>query len=307
MYKLTRGIFLAGATVLFSATAALAQGTFQFKTIHVNNAAETNVYGINDGRTIVGSSATATEDANGVEWGFARSKWGGTTRPIRPHHAADSDLNGINEENDMVGTFALKDSFGVRVGDLCFLRDDGHYQTFTVTLPNASGILSFPDCNGINEHGDTVGAVDDSGFNGNHGWVRSRAGVFTQLDVPGATNTEATGIDDAGDVVGFFSDINGDHGFIWTNGTFTTVDFPGGTDTNIFGINNYQEIVGSYVIGSTDHGFVRKADGTTYLSIDVTLPNLETNSARGINDYGWIVGNYTDLNGHNQGFLTREP
>jgi probable HAF family extracellular repeat protein len=307
MNQLARGMFVVGATVLLSATAAVAQGSFQFKTIHVKNAAETNVYGINEDRTIVGTSATAAEDANGVEWGFIRSKWGDTKKPIRPSHAADSDLNGINDEDDMIGTFALKDSFGVRVGDLCFLRDDGHYQTFTVTLPNASGVLSFPDCNGINKHGDTVGAVDDSGFTGSHGWMRTRDGIFTQLDVPGATSTEAQGIDDCGNVVGFFDDTNGTHGFMWSNGTFTPIDYPGGMDTNIFGINNKQEIVGSYTVGSIDHGFLRKADGTTFVSIDVTMPNQETNSARGINDHGWIVGNYTDTAGHNQGFLTREP
>jgi probable HAF family extracellular repeat protein len=321
MHQLARSVFAVGATVLFAAAAASAQGAFQFKKIHVNNAAETNAYGINNDVTIVGSSATSAEDAKDVEWGFVRSKGGGTERPIRPSHAADSDLNGINQEGDMVGTYALKDSFGVRIGDVCFLRDDGHYQTFIVTLPNAMGALTFPDCNGINKHGDTVGSIYDAGFNNNHGWIRSRAGVVTQLDYPGAINTEATGIDDAGDVVGFYEDASfNDHGFMYSNGIYTTIDYPGGVGTNLFGINNKHEIVGSYTTscavagtakalcaGFTDHGFLRKSDGTTFLTIDVTLPNMETNSARGINDCGWIVGIYTDANGHNQGFLTREP
>ncbi len=40
--------------------------------------------------------------------------------------------------------------------------------------------------------------------------------VFTPLDVPGATDTIAFGINDAGQIVGFFSDATGRHGFLAT-------------------------------------------------------------------------------------------
>jgi probable HAF family extracellular repeat protein len=39
---------------------------------------------------------------------------------------------------------------------------------------------------------------------------------FTQIDVPGATITLARGINDAGQIVGSFSDSTGTHGFLAT-------------------------------------------------------------------------------------------
>ncbi len=38
--------------------------------------------------------------------------------------------------------------------------------------------------------------------------------VFTALDVPGAAFTQANGINDAGQIVGHFSDATGTHGFL---------------------------------------------------------------------------------------------
>src|SRR5918997_1075088 len=39
---------------------------------------------------------------------------------------------------------------------------------------------------------------------------------FTQIDVPGADETAAHGINDAGQIVGLFSDSTGTHGFLAT-------------------------------------------------------------------------------------------
>src|SRR6266446_326127 len=50
---------------------------------------------------------------------------------------------------------------------------------------------------------------------------------FTQLDVPGATQTFANGINDAGQIVGSFSNSTGTHGFRYTGGSFTQIDVPG--------------------------------------------------------------------------------
>jgi hypothetical protein len=53
------------------------------------------------------------------------------------------------------------------------------------------------------------------------------------IDVPGATSTIVTGINDHGDVVGAY-DIR--HGFLLKDGVFTTIDVPGGLNcTGIVG------------------------------------------------------------------------
>ena len=63
--------------------------------------------------------------------------------------------------------------------------------------------------------------------------------TFTTLDVLGARETEAFGINTAGQVVGVFIDSSGGrHGFINTGGTFTTLDVPGAGSTFASGINN---------------------------------------------------------------------
>jgi hypothetical protein len=66
-----------------------------------------------------------------------------------------------------------------------------------------------------------------------HGWIRSPAGTFTQIDDPlAATQTKyrgtvPTNINAAGVISGFYLDSNDVlHGFVERNGTFTTVDAP---------------------------------------------------------------------------------
>ena len=47
---------------------------------------------------------------------------------------------------------------------------------------------------------------------------------FTQIDVPGEVDTVATGINDAGQIVGYFGFT---HGFLDTGGNFIQIDVPG--------------------------------------------------------------------------------
>ncbi|HYM91868.1 MAG TPA: hypothetical protein VEW91_09580 [bacterium] len=76
---------------------------------------------------------------------------------------------------------------------------------------------------------------------------------FTTIDAPGATRTWASGINDAGQIVGSFNN----HGYLRTSwGAFTTFDVPGATDTGAEGINNAGQIVGTFVAGDKNHGYV---------------------------------------------------
>src|SRR4051794_12280113 len=68
---------------------------------------------------------------------------------------------------------------------------------------------------------------------------------FTQIDVPGATNTSAEDINNVGQIVGQFS--GGLHGFLDTGGSFTQIDVPGGSFTQALGINDAGQIVGAFV------------------------------------------------------------
>jgi hypothetical protein len=71
------------------------------------------------------------------------------------------------------------------------------------------------------------------------------AWTFTQVDVPGARNTYANGLNRLGQVVGSYSDGK-DHGFLRDpGGTFTPIDVPDALATEATGIVR-RRIVGSY-------------------------------------------------------------
>ena len=59
--------------------------------------------------------------------------------------------------------------------------------------------------------------------------------------------TGATGINDAGQIVGSYYDTSHNiHGFLKSGGSFTRIDVPGATYTYSSGINNAGHIVGNY-------------------------------------------------------------
>jgi hypothetical protein len=130
----------------------------------------------------------------------------------------------------------------------------------------------------INDLGEVAGDYAD--VNGIfHSFLRKRDGTIIPFDPPGAgTGTNAsgivsvpTGINDHGDVVGYYADSStpyaGIHGYVrWKNGTFTTFDDPDSNsspvNTTPYAINDLGDIVGSYSTASTFYGFLRKRDGS---------------------------------------------
>ena len=122
--------------------------------------------------------------------------------------------------------------------------------------------------------------------------------TFSTIDVPGAQETEAHGVNDAGQIVGDFVDNAGLHGFLYDRGTFTTIDVPGATSFTVaFGINNAGRIVGVFD-NPQNRGFLY--DRGTFTAVDV--PGAAT-ICFGINDPGRIVGEFNDGVKGIQGFL----
>jgi probable HAF family extracellular repeat protein len=118
---------------------------------------------------------------------------------------------------------------------------------------------------------------------------------FIPIDVPGAINTNAYGINDRGSIVGDYTDAAfRTHGFLYRNGSFTTIDVPNQSSqfadevisTSAYGVNNRGTIVGNFStqasIGDTmafsyDHGNFRQLTG-------------ESGHIFGINARGDMVG-----------------
>jgi probable HAF family extracellular repeat protein len=122
--------------------------------------------------------------------------------------------------------------------------------------------------------------------------------VFTTLDVPGATLTNAQGINHQGDIVGTYTDAAGQqHGFLRSGRQYRTIDIPNGHAVFARGINDAGDIVGTYQrpgdigLAFPNHGFLLTRRGGL-LAVDYP-GHLNTVPQRILND-GTILGCYHD-------------
>ena len=223
--------------------------------VPVPNARWTNIFGINARGDIVGAFA----DQDLVQHGFVWTAHGPFTVIDGPSATADGPTirtlaKGINAAGDVTGYY---DTANKRHGFL--LGSDGVF-----TPIDLDGTLG-PPPNGtfvqwINARGDVVGSF----FNGSvHGFLMSGE-TLTQLDVPfpNATNTNAPGLNDRGDIVGFFTDtakrrvlaFRRDPDGYYESFEAPTVTPPSATVAT--GINTRGDIVGQYTYGGVVRGFV---------------------------------------------------
>jgi uncharacterized membrane protein len=144
-----------------------------------------------------------------------------------------------------------------------------------------------------------------------HAAAQDRALTFTTVDFPGAVLTNVQGINDSGDLVGFYNDAAGrTHGFIRSGGMFRSVDMPGATSTQARGIAPNGDLVGSYQRpnesgGVPSHGFLLTASGSFR---EVDYPGHLNTIAQRILADGTILGCYHDENTMNTMFgMIRRP
>ena len=188
----------------------------------------------------------------------------------------------------MPGRFVVR-QHGATGQTLASQTADEHSASFTfvsIDVPNAT----FTIATGIGPSGDIVGIYGDASFN-EHGFLLSH-GNFTTVDVPGALvgapgilQTEANGINGAGDIVGDYFASPGApgapeclvalspacrRGFLYSNGQFSDVLVPGkkGSIPNsitpegtIYGCDHNDDYFGSMV------GFGRTRSGA-YITLD---------------------------------------
>ena len=119
-----------------------------------------------------------------------------------------------------------------------------------------------------------------------YGFLKS-GDTYTSLNNPGAIYTLAFGINDAGNVVGYYceSSYSNCNGFLKTGDTYTSLDLPGSFGT-AYDINDAGTIVGSYSDSGIGYGFLKTGD--TYTSFD--YPGEHNTYAYDINDAGMVVG-----------------
>jgi hypothetical protein len=122
--------------------------------------------------------------------------------------------------------------------------------------------------------------------------------TYTQIDIPGALSTTASGINAQGAVVGAFVDSLGQHGFLLNDDGVTVIDYPGAGATQARGINGRGDIVGTHQglnlhtpgFGGDIHGFLLHAGDFTA----VDYPGHMNTIAQRITATGLILGCYHD-------------
>lgn len=244
-------------------------------------AVNTRGRGINAEGDIVGFYR---DSANNLH-GFLRSSDGDFTAIDVPVEAGNmTEALGINDRGDIVGQYMAA---GKMHGFL--LSHDGDFTSLPL---NSTGTSA----HGINDRGDIVGVIDS----GLHGFLLSRHGTTTQIDVPlpVVTDTQAYSINDRGVVAGSFSAAGG-HGFVRSkDGEFAApIDFPGTQGaTQLFGNNSRGDVVGCYGDSQGVHAWVRTGedDFTSFDNPEAQQPGAHPKNtvAWGINSQGDIVGEY---------------
>jgi uncharacterized membrane protein len=235
-----------------------------------------------------------------------------------PFTTQGNTTRAINARGDIVGRYfdSSEHSHGYLISDEVFSAIDAAFPGTTDT-----------DARGINNAGVIVGEYDvPTNIPGlgtvpiPNGFIRDARGNFTEIHFPNSLGTIARGINDSGDVVGWYIVLTNPntfaiavHAFLLSKGVYTSFDVTGAAATIANGINEQGEIAGSYtndpvtinsLLGDrflNSRGYVRSADGTTITLID--FPGaLDTDCRGGFNPRGDLVGTYVDSGGNEHGF-----
>ena len=265
-----------------------------FTGIDYSGAMSIYALGINNNGQVVGyySSTTSVH-------GYLLSGDGGSFSTIDHPSASSTIVYGISSNGTAVGSFCpiTRCYLGVANG---FVRVRANYTEIKAPSACSVGGQTASSPYGISSDGTLiVGSVEDcSGFQ--HGWLLSH-GTFTTIDYPGSGQNLATGVNDAGQIVGFDWTGSGPYqGWSYSNGAFTSINYPGAASTRLQGINGAGDIVGFYTDkAGTSHAFL--LSGGRFSTID--YPGATYTDAYGVNDAGQIVGSYTDASGKAHGYI----
>lgn len=133
------------------------------------------------------------------------------------------------------------------------------------------------------------------------GQINSPTFRYVAINFPGSAGTEARGINNFGEIVGFYKLGRSDcdfgftgcsiHGFKLVNGHFTTINVAGSDHVKVLGVNDGGDIVGTYSTSDSHvHGFLLHHTGF-FQKID--LPGTSFTTANGVNNSLTVVGNGT--------------
>ena len=231
-------------------------------TLHVSfhnenypGSAQTQVTGLNNTNVTVGFWVDANSDNFGF-YSIGGQRFRTADYPTsNPAKTPTDQLLGVNDSDVAVGFYT--DSKGVN-----------HGYSYNISTHRYSPIVVAGDSNvtasAISDLGDVAGFATNSAGK-EEGFLRFPNGNVVHLNVPGATTTQALGVNSGDEVAGDYTVGTGSsaktYGFVWSPD---------------FGFETVSDPVG---IGST--------------------------TINGINDRGTLVGFYTDANGNTNGLVAK--
>ena len=225
-------------------------GARSFVTENVPGSVQTQVTAINERGITVGFSS-AMNTANQVNDNTGFVDLGGSFRPVAfptRNNAAPpvNQLLGVNDSDVAVGFYT--DAAGNNHG---YEYDIARRSFRAVAVAGSTSTTAAA----INARGDVAGFFTDAAGT-TRGFLLTQDGKKTGLAYPGASMTQALGVNDHREVVGVYQTGTGDnaqtHGFTWSaDGSFKTVDDPNGAGTTtVNGVNDAGDLVGFYVDGA---------------------------------------------------------
>jgi hypothetical protein len=281
--------------------------SWQFSTLNDQNDVTFNqLLGINNRGQIAGyfGSGAAGHPNKGYLLNLSRN--GSWHQNENFPHALQTQVIGINDFGVTVGFWSSQNTASMMNNNFGFYSWGGRLHSVSFPTHNNAS----PPVNqllGVNDENVAVGFYTDAKGN-NHGYTYSiNRHRFRSIKVWGATSVTPSGIDNEGDITGFFTNSGGtvEAFLLRSNGTLTTLAFPGATMTQAFGVNDSREVVGTYTTGS---GTTAKTFGFFWarqFGFKVVNDPLGVGSTtvNGVNNAGDLVGFYTDAAGNTDGFL----
>lgn len=214
-----------------------------FRSISVPGARQTTATDIDSAGTIVGFGISPVFEGAG----FVLPP-GAPMQFDRPPGATSWLPLGVNDQGWISGHLSTANARGIG-----FVWNGQTLETI-----NAPGTTAGTTVRNVNSHGAMVGtywvdglAVPSRAFLNDHG-------SFSDIAMPGAEETAAYGINDAGTIVGSYSPVFGTVlGFVrHPDGRFEEVLPPGATGTAVEDINNLGQLVGYFSDATGSHGFL---------------------------------------------------
>ncbi|NOT85889.1 MAG: hypothetical protein HOP02_14160, partial [Methylococcaceae bacterium] len=216
-----------------------------------------------------------------------------------PSSATPYAYTTLNVPSATQGTVAYGINAGGQVAGVFYDDKGSHgfiYNGTDYTTLDAPKATNGTFAYGINAKGQVVGDYVDG--TGKHGFVYDN-GSYTTLDNPNGFDTNATGINNNGQVTGNFRiGTTGIYGFMYdlASNTYTTLSHPKASagNTSATGINDNREVAG-FIYNTGAHGYVY--DGKEYTIFNVPLAALAGTFTYGLNNTGQFVGVYYDSKG----------